>query len=453
MKNANKILFFFLITACASVYGQSASDKLKDEQARLEKKIANTKTLLSQSKNNTAQSLTELQLIDNQILYREELVLNYDNQVRNAEVKMIEKQADIVDLQEKIKQLKEQYKKLLLYAYKHRNKYGKMMYIFSATSYNEAIKRAEYLERIADLEKKQFQIIVQNQSLIKDEISFIEKEKIYKAQLLNQKISEKASIEADKLAQELAYQKFRAEESVLISQLKEEERKRDDLSKKITQAIQDEILAEEKKRKKKEDEAAKKKASSNASTSNNSNTAATTPAKKETSSEGSKTTNPTTSTVKKEVVLAPTKEAVSLGKNFESNKGKLPWPVESGTITESFGKNAHPTLSNVYTNNNGVDISAPLNASVRAVFDGEVTSVLNIPGAGKVVIIKHGNYRTAYSNLSETSVSAGDVVTTKQIIGSLISKEGSTLSLSHFEIHLVSDSGIQCLNPSLWIKQ
>jgi murein DD-endopeptidase MepM/ murein hydrolase activator NlpD len=450
MKNVNRILFFFLITSFSSVFGQSASDKLKDEQARLEKKISNTKTLLSQSKNNTAQSLTELQLIDNQIVYREELVLNYDNQVRNAEVKMVEKQADIIDLQEKIKELKEQYKKLLLYAYKHRNKYGKMMYIFSATSYNEAIKRAEYLERIADLEKKQFQIIVQNQSLIQDEISFIEKEKIYKAQLLNQKISEKASIEADKLAQELAYQKFRTEESVLISQLKEEERKRDDLSRKITQAIQDEILAEEKKRKKKEDEAAKKKSSSNTSSSNSSNTAATTTTKKETPTSGSSTTS---STVKKEVVLTPTKEAVSLGKNFESNKGKLPWPVESGTITESFGKNAHPTLSNVYTNNNGVDISASLNASVRAVFEGEVTSVLNIPGAGKVVIIKHGNYRTAYSNLSETSVSAGDIVTTKQVIGSLISKDGSTLSLSHFEIHLVSDSGIQCLNPSLWLKQ
>jgi murein DD-endopeptidase MepM/ murein hydrolase activator NlpD len=426
-----------------TVLAQSSSEKLKDEQARLEKKIANTKSLLSQSKNNTAQSLTELQLIDNQIRYREELVLNYDNQVRNAEVKMVEKQADIVELEDKIKQLKEQYKKLLLYAYKHRNKYGKMMYIFSATNYNEAIKRAEYLERIADLEKKQFQIIVQNQSLIKDEISFIEKEKIYKAQLLNQKISEKASIEADKMAQELAYEKFKAEESVLISQLKEEERKRDDLSKKITKAIQDEILAEEKKRKKKEEEA-KKKAASNTSTASSAPTV-----KKETAV----TNTSTTSTVKKEVVLTPTKEAVSLGKNFESNKGKLPWPVESGTITESFGKNAHPTLSNVYTNNNGVDISAPLNASVRAVFEGEVTSVLNIPGAGKVVIIKHGNYRTAYSNLSETNVSAGDIVTTKQVIGSLISKDGSKLSLSHFEIHLVSDGGIQCLNPSLWLKQ
>ena len=443
MKNVNKILLILFWGINGIALSQSASVKLKDEQARLEKKIANTKSLLSQTKSNTSQSLTELQLIDNQIRYREELVQNYDNQVRNAEIKMVEKEADIIELQDKIKLLKEQYKKLLLYAYKHRNKYGKMMYIFSATSYNEAIKRAEYLERIADLEKKQFQIIVQNQNLIKEEIAYIDKEKIYKSQLLNQKISEKASIEADKISQEQAYLRFKSEESVLIGQLREEERKRDDLSRKITQAIQDEILAEEKKRKKKEEETAKKKSNSSSPSTNTNNASST--AKKETASSNS--------TVKKEVVLTPTKEAVSLGKNFESNKGKLPWPVESGTITESFGKNAHPTLSNVYTNNNGVDISAPLNASVRAVFEGEVTSVLNIPGAGKVVIIKHGNYRTAYSNLSETNVSAGDVVTTKQVIGTLISKDDSKLSLSHFEIHLVSDGGIQCLNPSLWLKQ
>jgi murein DD-endopeptidase MepM/ murein hydrolase activator NlpD len=443
MKNVNKILFILFWCINGIALSQSASVKLKDEQARLEKKIANTKSLLSQTKSNTSQSLTELQLIDNQIRYREELVQNYDNQVRNAEIKMVEKGADIIELQDKIKLLKEQYKKLLLYAYKHRNKYGKMMYIFSATSYNEAIKRAEYLERIADLEKKQFQIIVQNQNLIKEEIAYIDKEKIYKSQLLNQKISEKASIEADKISQEQAYLRFKSEESVLIGQLREEERKRDDLSRKITQAIQDEILAEEKKRKKKEEETAKKKSNSSSPSTNTNNASST--AKKETASSNS--------TVKKEVVLTPTKEAVSLGKNFESNKGKLPWPVESGTITESFGKNAHPTLSNVYTNNNGVDISAPVNATVRAVFEGEVTSVLNIPGAGKVVIIKHGNYRTAYSNLSETNVSAGDVVTTKQVIGTLISKDDSKLSLSHFEIHLVSDGGIQCLNPSLWLKQ
>jgi len=85
-----------------------------------------------------------------------------------------------------------------------------------------------------------------------------------------------------------------------------------------------------------------------------------------------------------------------------------------GTITEKFGKNPHPTLKNVSTNNRGIDITSPKNAQVRAVFDGVVTSVLSIPGAGKVVIIKHGNYRSVYSNLKDTYVTKGDVITTKK---------------------------------------
>jgi len=156
-----------------------------------------------------------------------------------------------------------------------------------------------------------------------------------------------------------------------------------------------------------------------------------------------------TTTTKKETTLPETKESAALNKSFEGNKGKLPWPVDKGSITESFGRNAHPTLDNVFTNNNGVDISASKGASVRAVFEGEVTSVLNIPGAGKVVIIKHGNYRTVYSNLQDTYVKIGSKVTTKQAIGTLLVTEG--LSVAHFEIHQVVGTTSVALNPSLWI--
>jgi murein DD-endopeptidase MepM/ murein hydrolase activator NlpD len=188
----------------------------------------------------------------------------------------------------------------------------------------------------------------------------------------------------------------------------------------------------------KEEAAAKKKASASSTTSGS----GTKPA-------GGTSTTPTTE--KKEVAFTETKETAALNKSFEGNKGKLPWPVDKGSITEGFGKNPHPTLDNVFTNNNGIDISAPKNAQVRAVFEGEVTSVLNIPGAGKVVIIKHGNYRTVYSNLQDTYVKAGTKVTTKQSIGSLLVKDGNSTSVAHFEIHQVVGTAVQCLNPSLWV--
>ena len=438
MKNVSKLFWVITLIVAGSTFAQSTSEKLKKEQSNLEKKISNTRSLLDKTKNNAKASLNELRLIDNQIRFREELVTNFDQQVRGAEVKVILKDAEVKGLTKRLANLKEQYRQLLLYAYKHRNKFGKLMYLFSATSYNEAIKRGTYLERIADIQLKQFRMIRQHQSLISKEISSIQQEKEYKLKILNEKRSEKSIIEKDKRKQEEVYRKFKQEESKLLSQLKDDEKKKENLKQKINSAIQKEIADTEAKRKKAEAEKAKK----STTTTTTSGTATTTTTKPESSTT-------TTTTPKKETTLPETKESAALSKSFEGNKGKLPWPVDKGSITESFGRNAHPTLENVFTNNNGVDISASKGASVRAVFEGEVTSVLNIPGAGKVVIIKHGNYRTVYSNLQDTYVKIGSKVTTKQAIGTLLVTEG--LSVAHFEIHQVVGTTSVALNPSLWI--
>jgi septal ring factor EnvC (AmiA/AmiB activator) len=441
MKNVIKLLFvsFFLSHSIALT---QTSDKLKKEQQRLEKKIKNTKSLLKKTKSNTEASLNELRLIDNQIKFREELVMNFDNQVRTAEVRIQQKDAEVQGLHKRIAKLKMQYRKLLLYAYKHRNKFGRMMFIFSSTDYHEAIKRKGYLESIAEIQKKQFNIIRQHQNLINDQIHEIRQDRNYKVQVLDEKKTEKAAIEKDKKKQENIYNKFRQEEGKLLTQLKEDERRKEVLKQQISAAIQKEIAVAEEKRRKAEAAAAaaaakKKAAASSAVSSNTSGT----------------TTAPKVEVVpeKKEVVYTETKESAALSKSFEGNKGKLPWPVDKGSITEGFGRNAHPTLDNVYTNNNGIDITAPKGYQVRAVFEGEVTSVLNIPGAGKVVIIKHGNYRTVYSNLQDTYVKIGSKVSTKQSIGILLVKDGS--SVVHFEIHQVVGSAIQCLNPSLWVPR
>jgi murein hydrolase activator len=436
MGNVNRIIALVSFTVLTfGSFSQSSSEKLKKEQDRLEKKISNTKTLLSKMKNNTEASLNELRLIDNQIKFREELVRNYDNQIRGAQVKIAEKDQEITQLTGKLVKLKNQYRQLLVYAYKHRNKYGRLMFVFSAGSYYEALKRNKYLSKVSEMQEKQFLVIKQHQKLIRTEIDRISKEKEFKLKVLDEKKQEREKIQQDKGKQEVVYQKFKKEEEKLFAALREDERKKEVLKQQISSAIQKEIAAAETKRKKAEEEARKKSAKATTA-----NTATTTTAAK-----------PATTTAAKEVTFAETSESAALSKSFEGNKGKLPWPVVKGSVTEGFGKNAHPTLPNVYTNNNGIDISAPKSAQVRAVFEGEVTSVLNIPGAGKVVIIKHGNYRTVYSNLQDTYVQSGSKVTTKQSIGSLLAKDGSSVSVSHFEIHQVVGTAVQCLNPSLWI--
>jgi septal ring factor EnvC (AmiA/AmiB activator) len=439
MKSAIKILvFIYLIVFSGSVFAQTKSEKLKKEQVKIEKRIKNTKSLLDKTKNKAQSSLQELELVEAQISTRETLVKNFDEQVRAAEFEMIGKANDIKHIQERQKSLKKQYRQMLLHAFKNRNKLGKLMFVFSAHSYTEALHRNNYLEKMKEIEKTQFQLLQKNQEIVQGEYVQISSEKTTKELALNEKIKEKELIEQDKQLKEELYQILKKEEETLRSNLAKDEKEKQVLKTKINTAIQDEL---------------KKSSSSSKKTKSKTK-------KKDSSKETKKTTatkdkKETATTPKKteEVVYVETPESSSLGSNFSGNKGKLPFPVANGTITEKFGTNPHPTIKNVFTNNNGVDISTAKNATVRSVFDGEVSSVLTIPGAGKVIIIKHGNYRTVYSNLRECYVSVGTKVSTKQSIGSLLTHESGSVSIAHFEIHLVSGGNIQCLNPSLWLSR
>lgn len=435
MKFVNKhILFVFTIFISQCIVAQNNSEKLRKEQERLEKNIAKTKSLLDKTVKNTETTLNELKVLENQVKYREELLNNFDNQIRGAELKIEEKDLQIVSLEQKLALLKAQYKKLVVYAYKKRSSTGKIMFIFSSNSYFEAVKRNTYLKKLAELQAKQKVLIMQHQGLIQTEKQKIQSEKELKMKLAEEKRIEREKILQDKAKQEKTVQKLQGEQQKLMAKLQEEERNKDVLKRKIKEAIDKEIAIAEKARKEKEKKAAEKKKSTTTSSS----------------ASTEKTTNKEAEKATKEVTISETKE-LTLNKSFESNKGRLPWPVEKGTITEGYGKHAHPTLPNVTTNNNGVDISAPKGAQVRCVYEGEVTSVFSIPGAGKVVIVKHGNYRTVYSNLQDVYVAIGAKVNTKQAIGSLLAIDGESLSVAHFEIHQVLDGQVNRMNPSLWI--
>jgi septal ring factor EnvC (AmiA/AmiB activator) len=449
MKNVSSVLFIFFLFS--HVYGQSSQEKLKKEQQKLEKRISNTRSLLSKVKSNTQASLNEIRLIENQIKSREALVRIFDNQVRMAEIKMVEKKQEVKRLKKRLNDLKRQYKKMVLYAYKHRGNYGRVMYLLSADNYNEAIKRNRYLKKVAGVQKKQAALIKQHQALIAEEITNISQEKDSKLQALEEKKQERELISKDKSKKEKSYEKFKKEEQNLASQLKADERKKAEIKQRIDAEIRQELAREQARQK--EREKAKKEEEKRTA-----NLAASTPKSTNSSSsnkgqDGTKTTPKTTSTEPtkpKQVTYTESTEGSAVGKSFETNRGRLPWPVEKGSITERYGTNPHPTLGGVVTNNNGIDITCPKYARVRSVFDGEVTSVFSINGAGKYVVIKHGAYRTVYGNMQETYVSVGSKVSSKQAIGSLLADD-SGVSICHFEIHSVAGGLTKSLNPSLWI--
>jgi septal ring factor EnvC (AmiA/AmiB activator) len=416
------LVFFFHV---GFGFSQQNPDNLKKEQRKLEKKISQTKSLLKKVQANTNNSLHEVRLLDNQIKSREALVRVFDSQVKMADIKILQKKQDVSRLKKRLVRLKDQYRKMLRFAYKKRNNTGRLMFLLSANTYQEAVRRNSYLKKVAHLQRRQVDLIKQHQSLIEREIAQIHTEKTEKELTLHEKKAEKEKIEADKQQKEKSYTKLKKEEEKLLVQLKEEEKKRKKIEGQIQSAILAEARKEEKRRKEKE------------------NVKATTP------TEANKTPAKTSTPTYKPENLSS--EGTIAGKNFESNKGGLPSPVSNGTITSRFGRNAHPTLRDVYENNNGIDVSCSAGSTVRAVYDGEVSSVFSIAGAGKVVIIKHGNYRSVYSNLSSVSVSVGQEVSSKQSIGTLIT-EGN-ISTLHFEIHSVSGINTTPLNPSVWLSR
>lgn len=429
MKNVINLLLFLSLTWHS--FAQQDQKQLKREQQKLEKRISNTKKLLSKVKNNSQASLNEIRLIENQIKSREALVNLFDNQVRTAEMKIVQKKVEIKRLRAKLSSLKDQYRKMFLYAYKHRGNYNKVMYLLASSDYNEALRRNRYLKKVAKVQRKQAALIKQHQQLIYKEINQIDKEKQIKQQALLEKQNERQLIEKDKVKKEKSYQKFKKEEQALVSQLKEDERKKIQLKKQIDAAIRADIAKEQAREAARKAEQVKKQEKTPTTTApTNSPATAATPAPKR-------------------VATPVSTEGAAIGKSFETNRGRLPWPVDNGSVTEKFGRNYHPTLSGIEWNNNGIDITCNKGSRVRAVFEGEVTTVFSVPGAGKVVIVKHGAYRTVYGNLAETFVGVGSKVSTKQAIGTLLNDDG--VSVCHFEVHQVVGVNPITLNPSLWI--
>ena len=445
MKFVISLCLFFLFQ---SGFCQTSSKSLKKEQQQLENKISNTKKLLKQVKSSQQNSLNSLRLIDNQIKSREELVRVFDNQVRVAEVEITEKQHRITRLKKRMNNLKSQFRSMMIYSYKHRGNHRNIMFILSSQNYNEAYKRNNYLKKLAEIQKKQVAIIRQTQKVIYSDIKTIDNNKQEKLSIIEEKKTEKKLIEIDRAVKQLSFNKFKQEEKKLFNQLDVAEKKKQNLKLQIANAIKLEIIIEQKKQAEiaKKEQIKKEKARAE-KLANETKTALNTDPKKEKIE--SKELNNEENIVF--TAYVEPKESIALGKNFQLSKGLLPWPVNSGSITEKYGKNPHPTLNGVVTNNNGIDITCSIGSNVRAVFGGEVSSIFSIQGAGKVIIVKHGNYRSVYSNIKDTYVKIGAKVATKQNIGSLI-QEGN-LSICHFEIHQVINGVTQSLNPSLWISK
>lgn len=395
IKNPRQIsLLILLILSSFFSIAQKDKQSLENKKKMLAEDIEYQNKLLKETTLNKKLSLGQLVIINKKISAREELIATINLQVRELGKQVQETLSLVEALENDLKTLKEEYARMVYHAFKNRNSLDKMVFIFSAQDFNQAYKRLKYYEQYTQYRKNQAILIMKTQESLKLKSAELEKQKLEKQILLGTEQHLKQSLTLDKEQQQITLKQLQSTEK----QLKEVIKKKQAEIKKLQKAIEDVI--------RKEMEEQKKKG-----------------------------------------FFVMTPEMKELSSGFENNKGKLPWPVIKGVITEWFGEHEHPVMKGIRIKNNGLEIETTQGATARAVFDGEVSKVIIIPGSGKAVLVRHGEFLSVYFKLQEALVKPGDKVKVKQEIGTIITDETDGKTELHFEIW----KGKVILNPADWI--
>jgi septal ring factor EnvC (AmiA/AmiB activator) len=406
------LLGALLLLLPLGLWAQKSKDLEKRRDA-LDKQIKATTALIDQARKERRNTEHQLHLLNAQIRQREELIRAMNGELHQVDRQIMETEAVIAGLQEDLDRLKDEYARMVRFAYLHRNASDRLSYLFASGSFAQAYRRSRYLGQLAEHRQRQAALIQGTQASLNERIAELRGLRTEKNDLLTAQVGERERLTADKDDHQQSLSTLKKEEGRLKDTLRKQNKKKSDLEAAIRKAISDEI---------RKSNPVKPKGGSSA-------TAGGTAAKP---------------------ALTLTPEARELGADFEKNKGKLPWPVEKGTITSRFGRQPHPVLRGIEINNNGIDIACEKGAPVRAVFRGEVSSIIVIPGAGKAVVVNHGAYRTVYSNLRDATVTKGQKVDTKQQVGVVMTdEEGST---AHIEVWRITAEGdMITVDPALWI--
>ena len=368
--------------------------KLNSQISQLEKEIAYTNSLIQETKKTKDVSIIQIKLIDQQIKKQEKLLKKLRQEIQYVDQNISNNQLIINQKKEELDALKEEYAKMIVYSRKNLNQYDRIMFVFASQDFNQAFKRLKYFEQYSQYRKKQVTIIQTKQDSLQvsiDKLSTLKEEKI---QLRAKEEGEINEINKRKIKQERGLKQLRGKEKQLKKDLKKKNKQKEKLKKEIEKILSAEALKA------------------------------------------------------KEFSMTP--EQVLMSKNFEENKGKLPWPVLKGVVYSSFGEHAHPVLKGIKIRNDGVDIVTNEGNNARAVFDGEVRSIISVPGSANfAVLVKHGHFFSLYSNLEEVLVKPGDQIKIKQNIGKISKDPEDGTTKLQFQIWKSTSK----LNPVNWLAR
>jgi septal ring factor EnvC (AmiA/AmiB activator) len=393
---------------------ESQQEKLEQRKAQIQQEIRENEKLLQTVKKKEKSAVNVIVIQTNKIKLKEKLINTTEKQAKLLGNDMYINQIQINKLKRELKALKEDYAKMIVKSYKSRSEESRAMFLLSSENFLQAYKRAQYMKQYTSFRKIQGEEIKSKSAELVQFNEKLDVQKIAKKKLIAENEKERLALEQEKQEQQKLVNSIKKDKNKIAADIKKKQKESKAIDRQIDRLIREAIAEANRK-------AAMEKAKANPS---------------------APVSKAPVSTSK--IVL--TAEAKIVADNFRANRGKLPWPVEKGFVSLPYGDQAHPVYKSLVIHNSGVEITTDQGASARAVFSGEVVSVMVLSPVNKAVMIQHGDFFTVYQNLSSVFVGKGDRVSTKQNLGRVRTNgEGKTV------LKFTISQNTTYNNPASWL--
>lgn len=410
-------LLFICLTSLA--WSQQTQEELEQKKAKIQQEILEKERMLEDVRGKEKSVGKLLSLQKEKIGLKEKLINTTTKQTKLLSNDMYINQVQINKLKKDLVILKEDYAQMIVKSYKSRSQQSRAMFLLSSENFLQAYKRLQYMKQYSSYRKMQGLEINDKTIKLADYNAKLSGQKTEKEKLLAEQEKQRADLEKEKQEQEKIANSLKKDKKQIAAEIKKKQQEYKKIDAQIQKLIRDAIAEANRK-------AAAAKAKANPKT----------------------TTVAETKKIEESTKIVLTPEGQLISNNFKANKGRLPWPVEKGTITLGYGDQPHPVYKTLIIHNSGVEITTESGANARAVFSGEVTKVIVISPLNKAVCVQHGDYFTIYQNLSTVNVSAGDKVNTKEVLGKVrTNAEGKTI------LKFMISQNTTYANPTTWLNR
>ena len=402
MRLLNKIYLLLFISLSLGLKAQNYQERQKQLEAQkisIKKEIQQINNLINDSRKKSRGLADELEDIQLKISVRDRLIRINNSQVNNLNNIISNQNERIADLEVDLKKLKDEYSKIVYGSYKKRSSEMKLMFLFGSDNINQAFRRFQYFKQYSKYRKEQANKIVSLQEEISNNIDSLDKRRIEKQNVVKENQSVRQTLNQDRIQQNNLYNNLLKDQKNYAVEIQEKEKQARLIDNEIQKLIRLAIAE-----------------------SNNNNNSSN---------------------------FALTPEGRLISSNFQSNKGRLPWPVREGIITRRFGIQPHPVVRTTTINSNGISIATSANSIAYSVFEGEVLSVYGFSGGNPGVLIRHGKYISNYQNLSSIFVKKGDKVMANDEIGIVFTNESTGKTVLKFNIF----NELKPENPTIWLAR